>query len=58
MISALLRRLRLWAWRFERDLLISDLARLQAEHRILVPRWRQRVSDLQRRITLEQKAAS
>lgn len=50
-------RLRLWLWRFERDVLIADLARLQADHRILVPRWRQRVADLQKRITLTQVSA-
>lgn len=54
MISALFRRLRLFWLRFERDMLIADLARLQAEHRILVPRWRQRVADIQKRIALTQ----
>lgn len=54
MIARLLRSLRLWRLRYERDILIADIARVQADHRVLVPRWRQRVSDLQKRILLAQ----
>lgn len=55
-LAALRKRIRIFLWRFERDMLIADLARLQADHRVLVPRWRQRVADLQKRIVHTQKA--
>lgn len=57
MIPRLLRSLRLWRLRYERDILIADIARVQADHRVLVPRWRQRVSDLQKRILLAQSGS-
>ena len=54
MIASLIRRVRLAWLRFERDMLIADIARVQADQRVLVPRWRQRVADIQKRITLTQ----